>query len=137
MNWFSKSREITRLTTRSEKLNEQLDKYSEENESLIVERRNLKEEVEDLKLKKKIEQEDIEHLVKMKMERNEIKHEKKVSEADANAEKKIAEATKSFNDKLTEILKKQIEDGNDRFEQILNRLPDVQVNLGDSNKRSK
>ncbi len=98
----------------------------------VNDKRKLSEALDDLKLKKKIEQEDIEHMVKMKMARNEIEYEKKVASAEAAADKRVADATKGFNDKLTAILKKQIDDGNDRFEQILGRLPDVKVNMGNA-----
>ena len=122
-------RELERLTTRLEKTNEQLDKFSVENENLIHEGRELKEEVESLKLKKKIETEDIEHMVKMKLEANKLANQKFELDKEQEKNEAIFEVKKEHQDKLTKIQEEQIKKGEERFTQILERLPAVNVDL--------
>ena len=64
-------------------------KLMDEIEELRKDRAQLKQEVEDLKLKKKIEEEDIKHMVKMKMERLDLEHQKKVQETERVKESQI------------------------------------------------
>lgn len=99
-------------------------------DALVTERRDLKEEVEDLKIKKKIETEDIEHMVTMKLERVELEKDRAIMEAKEDATKKINEAEAKFNNELKEYLRKTIEQGEARYSEILKKLADVQVNVG-------
>jgi hypothetical protein len=60
---------IYKKTDRTQVEAETIEKLSIKVTDLEKERRELKEEVENLKLKKKIEEEDIKHMVKIKEER--------------------------------------------------------------------
>lgn len=123
-------RELERATTRAEELNAQLDKYSSENEGLITERRELKEEVADLQLKKKIESEDIEHMVKMKLEAADIDKQKFEIKITGEKNDAIHKVKEEHQEKLTEILEQQIKQGEERYAQILEKLSTVNVDLG-------
>lgn len=123
-------RELERISQRAETLSNQLDKYSEENEALITERRELKEEVEDLKLKKKIETEDIEHMVKMKLEAADIDKQKFEIKLEGEKNDAIHVVKAEHQEKLTAILEQQIEQGEERYKQILEKLSTVNVDLG-------
>lgn len=121
------------LKTRTEKLEKELEK-------LRVERLDLKDEVGDLKLKKKVEEEDIKHMVKMKEERLDLEHQKKTAKlgaefasknANAELEKQqaIGEVKDKYRDKAEAVLEKQVNDMKDMYGQILERLPNVAVKL--------
>lgn len=127
------NKETGDLKTRAEKLEKEL-------EALRVERLDLKDEVGDLKLKKKVEEEDIKHMVMMKEERLDLKHLKKTAELEAeyatkNAgaelekQKAIGEVKDKYRDKAEAVLEKQVNDMKDMYGQILERLPNVAVKL--------
>jgi len=59
-----------------------------------------KESLEDLKLKKKIEEEDIKHLVKIRLEQQEIDFKKKEMDLTAEHERKLEEVRKQYDEKL-------------------------------------
>ena len=120
-------RELERLTARLEETNKHLDKFSVENEKLITERRTLEEEVETLKLKKKIETEDIEHMVKMKLEAADIDKQKYEIRLEGEKNDAIHDVKAEHQEKLTKILEDQIEKGEERFTKIMERLPEVKI----------
>ena len=131
--WLFDNKETGALKTRTEKLEKEL-------ESLRVERLDLKDEVGDLKLKKKVEEEDIKHMVKMKEERLDLEHQKKTATLEAeyatkNAtaelekQKAIGEVKDIYRDKAEKSLEKQVTDIKDMYGQILERLPSVAVKL--------
>jgi len=104
-------------------------KNKSQEETLKSEIRKLKEEVEDLKLKKKIEEEDIKHMVKIKEEALEIDYKKKELDAEREKEKEIASVKDTYRDKLETFLQNQVKDVKEMYGQILKRLPDVNVRL--------
>lgn len=96
---------------------------------LRKERDKLREDVAELKLKKKIEDEDIKHMIKMMEERNSVKEQqfKLTTEREKDAE--IAKIKDAYRDKLETFLQGQVKDTKDMYNQILQRLPDVNVRL--------
>ena len=96
---------------------------------LQSERKVLKEEVEDLKLKKKIEDEDIRHMVKMKEESLEQKFLRKEMEMEKRKDKEVATCKDAYRDKLEVFLTKRGDDIKEMYNEILARLPDVNVKL--------
>ena len=80
------------------------------------------EELEDLKLKKKLELKEVEHLVVMAKEKNEIKYEKKVAELEKEKQKDITAMQKTY-------YEKQMSDLKDMTAQILKRLPDITMEI--------
>jgi hypothetical protein len=97
--------------------------------SLEKERRSLKEEVEDLKLKKKTSEEDIKHMVRMKEERLAIDHERKDLEREKEKEQAIAEVKDAYRDKTEKYLNEQIDRASKMYAEILERLPNISVNM--------
>jgi len=68
-------------------------------------------------------------LVKIKDEKRELEYKRKEMDLEAEKNKEIAKIKDQYQDKQIEQLNKQIEDNNDRYAQILKRLPDVNVRL--------
>lgn len=108
---------------------EKLDQLKARNKVLKEEKTRLKEEVADLKLKKKIEEEDIKHMVKMKEEKLAIEHQKKMLELEKKTQDEIHKAQNEYRDKIEKNLEKQLSDMKAMHDAILERLPNVAVRL--------
>ena len=91
--------------------------------------------LETLKHKHKLEEESIKHLVKINEERLEIEKDKAVNKAKADAAKGVAEVKDQYRDKMEKQLVKEGEKLMSMYEQVLARLPDVNVMLGDRAKK--
>ncbi len=111
------------------KLVERIDKLETTNEFLEKQRRELKEEVEDLKLKKKIEDEDIRHMIKMKEEKLALEQQKKDVDREAKYQEQLAQVKDGYRDKVEEQLETRIKDMGQMYSEILDRLPNVNVKL--------
>ena len=98
-------------------------------EKLEFDRDTLKEELADVKLDKKISEEDIKHMIRMKEEKNEIEFERQCMVKDRECETQIAEVKDGYRDKMEANLKTQIDNIKEMYGEILQRLPDVNVNL--------
>ena len=94
-----------------------------------VELRKTKEELEDVKLKKKIEEEDIKHMVKIKLEQNEIEFQKKIITSDKEREAAIHIVKQEYADKMQARLEKEVVSIKEMYREILQRIPDVNVRL--------
>jgi hypothetical protein len=108
---------------------ETIEKLQKKVTALEEERRVLKEEVENLKLKKKIEEEDIKHMVRIKEERLAIDHERKIIELEKKTQDEIAKVKDGYRDKVEGNLEKQIERSEQMYSEILERLPNINVNM--------
>ena len=97
--------------------------------SLLDDRFELKQQVEDLKLKKKIEEEDIKHMVKIKEESLEIEHRKRNLELEREKDQEVAKVKDQYRDKMEAHLERQIGDIKEMYGEILKRLPEVRVRL--------
>lgn len=120
------------------KLEDDFETASVENrkvESLREDVRQLKDEIAELKTTKKMETREIEHLVKIKEEKLSIEHEKKRVELTTEYQKKEMEMQTQYHDKVV----KQIVDFNKRqdvfFAGVMERLPNVNVQLGQKEKK--
>ena len=91
--------------------------------------RKLKDELEDLKLKKKLEEEEIKHLIKMREEESEIKFERKVAEVERKKQDEIAALKDEFRNTLEKFLATKSDDIKEMYGEILQRLPDINVKL--------
>lgn len=96
---------------------------------LEKEKKGLIEEVEKLKLKKKLEDEDIKHMVKINEERLNIEHEKKVMETEKKKDVEVAKVKDDYRNKMELNLEKQIGNMKEMYGEILERLPNVNVKL--------
>lgn len=126
---FLKSKDEKKDSKKVTKLEDRIEKLEKQRDDLEDNKIGLKSEVEGLKSKKKIEEEQIKHLVKLKDEKRDIEIQKKELTMQAEKATAIAEVKDSYQDKLTEQLQSQISDNNERYAQILKRLPDVNVRL--------
>lgn len=114
---------------RAKKLISKIETLEENKEKLEDEKVELKSEVAGLKSQKKIEEEQIKHLVRIKDEKRDLEFQKREVTKDAARAEEVAKVKNEYQDKLTDQLNKQIDDNNDRYAQILKRLPDVNVRL--------
>jgi len=96
-------------------------------EYLASDRKKLKEEVSDLKLKKKMEEEDIKHMIKIDRERKDIEVEKEKLKLVGEKDAAIAKVKDEYRDKTEAQLEKQLGNMKDMYGEILARLPNYNV----------
>ncbi len=114
---------------RSTQVKDQIKSLESERDSLNDNLLGVKNELSELKQKKKMEDEDIRHLVKLKESKLEIENEKKQVEREREQQEAIATVKDEYRDKQESTLQKQIDAGEKRYAEILRRLPDVKVCL--------
>jgi seryl-tRNA synthetase len=107
------------------------DRKEQENEieRLKDEKRKLKEELEELKLQKKMEEEDIKHMVKINNERKEIELEKEKVKLMKEKDEAIAKVKDDYRDKTEKQLERQLTDMRGMYTEILERLPNYNVKV--------
>ena len=89
----------------------------------------LKQQCEEMKLKKKLDEEDIKHMVKMKEEKLEMTFQKRVLEVEKAHDEKLMKTKDQYRDKMEERLEKETANIKSMYEDILARLPNVNVRL--------
>ena len=114
---------------RSEKVKLQIKTLESERDGLNDSLLSTKNDLAELKQKKKMEDEDIRHLVKLKESKLEIEFNRKEVQLEGEKQEAIAEVKNEYREKLENLLHKQIEQGEKRYAEILSRLPDVNVRL--------
>lgn len=114
---------------RSKQVKDQIVSLETERDRLNDSLLSTKNDLSELKQKKKMEDEDIRHLVKLKESKLEIEFKKKEVELERQQQCAIADVKDEHRDKLEKILNTQIEQGEKRYAEILSRLPDVNVRL--------
>lgn len=142
MNWnFWKKQADNRALEERDEVAKECDKLRQEKydlnykvSTLEKERNQLKEQVEDLKLKKKISEEDIQHLVKIKLEQADIDKQKHIAKADAEKSAAIFAVKSEYQQKVEHNLLEQQKQLRDMYSEVLARLPNVNVMLGDQKK---
>ena len=82
-----------------------------------------------LKNQHRMEDESIKHMLKMNEERQELANQKFQSACEKDRDTAIAKCDKDHRVELQSLLSKQIADGDHRFEQILQRLPDASMSF--------
>jgi hypothetical protein len=142
-NWFRKDEkrlesllEDTRKMYEGvvKKATDDLASMSSDVAGLKKEKLKLTEEVEKLKIDKKIADEDIRHMVKMKEGKLQLEFDKKAVEAEREKEAAIAKVKDEYRDKMEQRLIKEGENIKEMYTEILKRLPDVNVALGNAFK---
>lgn len=93
--------------------------------SLKDEIRRLKDEYEDLKLKKRLEEEEIKHLVKMKEEKQTIEAQKKELEFQKEFAAKEMKLQTEYHDKAVKLIQEGHAKMQDIYGKIMERLPNV------------
>lgn len=97
--------------------------------STKAELRRTKDQLEDVKLKKKIEEEDLKHLTKIKLEQTEIEFQKRVMAIEKQKDSEVMSLKQGYADKMQVRLEKETESIKEMYGQILQRLPDVNVRM--------
>jgi hypothetical protein len=97
----------------------------------------LKNEIEALKSKRKIEDEEIQHMLKMRDEKAALEKEKYEGAAERKTADGIAEVKNEYAEKLQERLEEDIARGDTRFEQILERLPSANLEITEDRNASR
>lgn len=114
---------------RSKQVKDQIQSLESERDSLNDNLLKVKNDLSELKQKKKMEDEDIRHLVKLKESKLEIENEKKQVERERVQQEAIAAVKDEYRDKQESTLQKQIDASEERYAEILARLPNVSVRL--------
>lgn len=129
-----------RKTTLKKWLNELLGKDLQEIPALLQEAKNLigpaedvsklKKELKELELKKTMEQREIEHLVKLKEEKLSVEFEKKEIHLQKEFQKKEMQMQTEYHDKIMVAIEKARTEQQETYKEIMKRLPNVNVQLG-------
>lgn len=102
---------------------------TEQRDKLETEVKELTEQVAELELKAKISEEDIKHMIKMREEKLELEAERKEITRESAKAVAIAAVKDEYRDKLEAMLNEQIKNIRGMYDEILKRLPDVNVAL--------
>jgi hypothetical protein len=146
LGWFFDSKgDLRKLLEETKKLyhsaveeaGKQVTDLSKSIADLKKEKTDLTDKVEKLKLDAKIADEDIKHMVKMKEEKLDLEHQKKVVALEKEKADAIAKVKDEYRNKMEERLIKEGENIKEMYEAILQRLPDVNVMLGDARKEKE
>ena len=120
---------MKRILANNERLETKLGKLETEVDEMYEERRTLKDEVEDLKIKKKISEEDIKHMVKMREEKSDLEYLKKEVQLEKEHQLKLHEASNEYRDKTEKHLEKQAGEMKEVYTQIMKRLPNISARV--------
>ncbi len=116
--------------TPSAELQEEINALKRERTSLKeTEIPNLKREIKKLESQRKIEDEEIKHMLKMKEEREALEREKFETKCTREKDDEIAKVKDEYANKLRDRLEQDIERGDARFVQILQRLPTATIEM--------
>ena len=89
----------------------------------------LEMEIDRLKARKETEELELKHLVKMKEEKMQIELDKKAMEMEKEKNEAIAKVKDEYRDKLETRLIKEGENIKEMYNQILQRLPNINAKL--------
>jgi len=103
-------------------------------DSLTKEISSLNIEIDRLKSKKKIEEEDIKHMLKLQEERMSLEKEKFKVQMEREKDAAIAKVKDEYRDKLEQFLVQKNKESDQRFTEILARLPDVNMSITQGRK---
>lgn len=126
--WISR-RKTESAETDLAKLKREFAEVLQESVHLKSQLRTVKDELETLKLKKKIEEEDIKHLTKIKLEQGEIDFTKRTMALEKSKYDEIFRIKQEYADKLHARLEAEAKNIKEMYSEILKRLPDVNVHL--------
>lgn len=107
---------------RNEDVKKDRDRLLKEVEKLTIEAAKLKHEY-------KLADEDVRHMIRIKEEQLAVEQEKKAIELERKTQEEIAKAKDLYRDKLETHLNEQIKNIRGMYDEILKRLPDVNVRL--------
>jgi len=126
---FFKSKAMKKVISENKKLKGDIEDTELKLSNLVKHKIELNNEIEELKLKRKIEEEDLKHLIKIREERLEIEFEKRKLAEDAKNQEKIHIISNEYKDKVEKFLIENVEKSERMYSELLVRLPDVNVRL--------
>jgi VIT1/CCC1 family predicted Fe2+/Mn2+ transporter len=97
--------------------------------------KSLKEEIEQLKSTKKIEEAEIKHLVRMKGEKLELEHQKKEVELQEEFAKKQMQLQQDYHDKVLAQIELARKEQKETYTEIMKRLPNVNMEIKQTKRR--
>lgn len=119
-----------------ERLEKMLENTKEEKAALLCEIEakkdqvaNLKNEIKQLKLDKRIEEDEIRHKLRMREEKLEIEKQQWMLEQERKSAASIAKVKDDYRDKLEDFLTKRGDDIKSMYSEILERLPNVNMRI--------
>jgi hypothetical protein len=118
-----------RYTQGKAEIQRRLAESEDEIVSLRKERNTLKDQVEDLKLKKKIEEEDIKHMMKIKDESLALEYQRKELKLQQEKNDAVAKVKDEYRDKTEAQLNKRGDELKAMYGEILQRLPNVNMEI--------
>jgi len=110
-------------------LQREIDGLEIEKTRLDLEVTRLTKLTKELALEKKISEEDIKHMVRLKEERMEVKAEKDTLEMQRKADERVMVIKLEYQGKVEDGLTKQLNEFHAMYDAVLNRLPDINVEL--------
>lgn len=132
---FDQIKSKKRLKTEVENLEKEVNSLKDSELSAREAKRRAEDELSKVKHDKKLETEDIKHMIKMKEEKNKLELDKKQVELERENFNKIETIKDEYRNKLEELLKGQIQDVKQIQKDILDRLPNIEVLLGNQDLR--
>lgn len=129
------------LEKRCANLEQRVTTLMSDRDNLLDEVSVLNSDLKKLSLTKKISEEEVAHKLKMREEQVDLQYEKRAYETTAEADRKVATAEvktlkevglvkDTYRDKVEVNLEKQRDELRSMYTEILNRLPEVTVNVG-------
>lgn len=134
------------LEKRCANLEKRVTLLMEDRDNLLDEVSTLGSNLKKLALTKKISEEEVAHKLKMREEQVDLQYEKKAQKVEAAADKKVAASEVAtltqvgavkdeYRDKQEDTLNKRSDELRSMYSEILERLPDVSVNVGGATVR--
>jgi len=134
------SKEITKLRKLTDELNGQITRLDGELERVRKEKYKLVEEIEELKLKKRLEAEEIQHMVKINEERTaqsletdklklERDYQQKITELEKMTMKQINDSLIKFHDKMESRFGEELKNLKEIYGLLMSRLPNVNFEI--------
>ena len=90
---------------------------------------NMKKELEELKLKKTMEEREIKHLVTLKEGKLDLENQKKVIENDKKYQEKVMELQKEYHEKGLKQIEVARKEMKEVYTEIMKRLPNITAAL--------
>lgn len=110
-----------------QEMTDEIDALKAETKGLREERRNLKDDLRDIRGKHKIEEQQTKHLVKMREEEMALKLDQQTLALEREKNADVAKVKDEYRQKMESQLSKETDRITKMYEQILQRLPDVNL----------
>lgn len=127
----------TRLLARIDELQADVDKLRDERADLKDKLRETKGELAEVKKQKQIEEEVIQHQIRQHMEKLDLQFDRRCVEEDRKTQNEIAKVKDQYRDKLEKQLEKRGDEIRGMYKEILERLPNVNMEITEKRQTRK